>query len=359
MTAPQGHSLHEPPIVTADLAPAGGAIGPDPEDFVVDEVAAYSPSGSGAHLYVRVRKRTWTTPDMVHAVARAANVPPQDVGYAGLKDKHAVTTQWLSVPADRARAPEAWELPNGIEVLEATRHGNKIRTGHQRGNRFSIRLVGAPPGALARAEALCAQLRRHGLRNYFGMQRFGREGQNLPRALEWLRGARAARDHRSRFYRKLFPSVIQADVFNRHLTLRAAEGLERLLEGDVVRLEGSNAVFVVADPDAELPRLLRRDIHLTGPIVGPRMKEPAGAALELERHAVEAAGLTPDDLERLGRLVRGTRRDLVVWPEDLRVQDSGGDALTLDFFLPSGSYATQLVREITHGPYGAEARAGA
>src|SRR5262249_43071472 len=153
--------------------------------FRVDEIPAYAASGSGEHLYVRVQKRELTTPELVRRLARAAGVDARDVGYAGLKDKHAVTSQWLSFPA-QAAPPEGWELPPGVELLEVSRHGNKLRTGHLAGNRFSIALVGGGAGAAERARAIADALLARGLPNYFGAQRFGRGGANLELARSWL-----------------------------------------------------------------------------------------------------------------------------------------------------------------------------
>ena len=111
---------HEPPVMLGESSPIAAMIGPTPEDFVVDEIPLYPQSGAGEHLYARVEKRGFTTPAMVRAVTRAAGVDERDVGYAGLKDKHAVTSQWLSLPS-KARPPGEWQLPEGIRVVEHTR----------------------------------------------------------------------------------------------------------------------------------------------------------------------------------------------------------------------------------------------
>ena len=149
---------------------------------------------------------------------------------AGLKDKHAVTRQWLSLPA-KARPPSEWQLPEGIAVVEHTRHANKLRTGHLLGNRFRITLVTADLGALEKTAAVAEQLRQGGLFNYYGGQRFGRRGDGLRQALSWLR-AGAKLHGVPRFLTKLYPSVIQAEVFNRYFSARRALGLERLLLGE-------------------------------------------------------------------------------------------------------------------------------
>jgi tRNA pseudouridine13 synthase len=338
---------HQPALMTGDLPGLGGSVGPEPEDFAVDEIPLFEPEGSGEHLYVVLRKRCWTTPDAIRAVARAAGIRERDVGSAGLKDKHAVTTQWLSLPAAASPA-EQWQLPAGLEVVRVSRGARKLRTGQQRGNRFRIRLSGTTDGALDDAFAIRTRLLERGLPNYFGAQRFGHGGENLGRAVSWLEAGTSFAGPRARFLRKLYPSVIQAEIFNRYLALRLELKTVRLLDGEVVRLDGSNALFVVADPERELPRLLARDIHPTGPMIGPKMKSAERAALELERRATDGIEIGNAARERLERLAPGTRRDLIVWPEQLEISPAEAGGLVLDFALPSGSYATQLIREFTH-----------
>lgn len=344
--SPAAPAVHAPPLASLDLPGTGGAIGPDVEHFCVDEVPAYAPSGEGEHLYVRAEKRGLTTPELVRRLADAAEVETRDIGYAGLKDKHAVTSQWLSLPR-HAKEPATWALPDGVRVLEASRHGNKLRTGHLVGNRFRITLVGVVPDALALGQAVAERLTASGLPNYFGLQRFGRDAENLGRALAWLRGG--ARQRLSAFLVKLYPSVVQSEIFNRYVTARRELGLDRLFPGEVVRLEGSGASFVVEDEARETARLLSRDIHLTGPMLGPKMRPASGRARELELEAASAAGVDAAVLEVLARFAPGTRRDLLVYPESLALTQPGPETLVLDFVLPAGSYATVLVREFTRG----------
>lgn len=355
---------HEPPRFHADLTPAGGKLGPLPEDFIVDEIALYPPSGTGAHLFVRMRKRGWTTQSMVAVVARAAGVDARDIGTAGMKDKHAVTSQWMSLPA-AARPPQEWHLPDGLAVLEHALHDNKLRTGHQRGNRFDLRLVELDTSAQERARTLCDRISEAGLGNYFGAQRFGIQGANLAKALRWLealarddseprnreRGRRGRGRSRSRFDDKLYPSVLQSEVFNRYVTLRREQGLDRLLRGEVLRLRGSQSLFVVTDPDAELPRLLAGDVCLTGPLPGPKMRAAELEAAELERQVLSELPLDEADWMRLGRYAPGTRRDVVMHPEGLELVPVDEHSLRIRFGLPSGGYATQLIRELTAGPW--------
>jgi tRNA pseudouridine13 synthase len=339
---------HVPPLRRSDLPPTGGEIGNAPEDFRVDEIPAYGFSGDGDHLLIRIEKRLLTTTEAIGHVARAAHVSPADVGSAGMKDKHAVTTQWLSLPARGARPPDTWGDLDGIRVLEVTRHRNKLRTGHLAGNRFVVRLVNVHPEAHMRAEHILETLSREGLGNYFGAQRFGRGGGNVAAALAWLRSP--GKHRRDRFARKLFPSVLQSEVFNRYATERMHLGTDRPLRGDVLRLAGSNAVFLVEEPDREAPRLAARDVFLTGPMFGPRMKEATGEPGRLEGACLEALGVTETERADLGRLALGTRRDLLVFPEAVHVAPTEA-GIEVAFTLPAGSYATQVVRELTRAPF--------
>jgi tRNA pseudouridine13 synthase len=335
----------EPPYDHADLPATGGRIGPRPEDFVVDEVPLYPASGQGDHWFVRLRKREATTLELRAAVAAAAGVAPADVGYAGMKDKHAVTTQWLSVPVPRARPPEAWELEPAFSLLEVTRHNNKLRLGHLDRNRFCIRLVELAPGAVASIGAFVARFEAQGITNFFGAQRFGRNNDNLRGALLAL--GRGRLGPRAGTRGKFMASVIQSEVFNRYAMARVELGRERLLAGDVVRFSDGRAMFTVEDAAREQPRLERGELRLTGPMVGPKMKAGAGVPLELERDALASLGLDARSLSALGRWAPGTRRDLMLWPSQLSVEPAGEGSVSLAFELPAGAYASLVVRTLT------------
>jgi tRNA pseudouridine13 synthase len=348
-SAPFELAPHEPAVMHPELPALDAAIGPAVEDFVVDEIPLYAASGAGEHVYVRVEKRGFTTPAMVRAVTRAAGVDERDVGYAGLKDKHAVTRQWLSLP-NKARPPSEWQLPEGIAVVEQTRHANKLRTGHLLGNRFGITLVTPDAGALEKATAIAELLKVSGVYNYFGGQRFGRRGDGLRQAMVWLR--EGAKLHgMPRFLTKLYPSVIQAEVFNRYFSARRALGLDQLLLGEVVRLDNAGAMFAVEDVAREQPRLQSGDVHLTGPIFGPKARATAADAAALEQATISELGLTMDEREKLARLAPGTRRDLIAKVENLELRWSGVGRLELEFSLPSGSYATEVIRQFTRGSF--------
>lgn len=336
---------HDPPLWTAELPGTGGTIGPELEDFVVEELPAYEPSGAGDHWYVLVEKRGMNTRDAALAIARATRVPERDIGYAGMKDRHGVTTQWLSVPA-RAPAPDTWQLPPELVIKQASRHTNKLRTGHLRGNRFRIGLTAVEPGSLPRAQAIFERLAAVGHTNYFGPQRFGRNGRNVADAVAWLSGTAPLPRGRERFLSKLYASALQSEIFNRYATRRLTLGRERLVLGEVVRLSGAGASFVVEDVEREMPRHAANDLCLTGPMPGPKMRAATADAARLEAEVLGELGLSEAALSELARHAPGTRRDLLIRPGDWSVSEEP-ERLRLAFELPSGSYATVLVRELT------------
>lgn len=346
-------SVHIPQPTTSDLVFAG-RIGPDCEDFVVDEIPAYAFDGEGEHWFVKVGKRELNTADVVKVLSRVSKARERDIGVAGQKDKHAVTTQWLSLSTVGTVPPAEWQLPPEISLIETTKHRNKLRTGHLHGNRFRVRLVGESRGQAGAIEALATRLREAGIPNYYGAQRFGFGLSNLDKALVWLQRQATGGGRGSRFTAKWMPSVIQAEIFNRYVQRRLAVGTDRLLVGEIVRLSGSSRHFEVEDPAAELPRLHAKDIILTGPMIGPKTRNATGEAQELERLVLADMGLGEAELRLLAQHAPGARRDLLMWPDGLQAQLLDDGSLVLEFALPAGSYATVLVAEFTHCPFGHE-----
>lgn len=331
-----------------------GVIGPAVEDFVVDEIPAYAFDGEGEHWLVQVRKAGLNTADVVRMVAVASGARERDIGVAGQKDKHAVTSQWLSLSTVGTTPPEQWQLPQPVSLLQVTKHRNKLRTGHLHGNRFRVRLVGKPLADAATLTRVGGELATSGVPNYYGAQRFGFGLDNLSKALAWLKRQGRGGGRGSRFAAKWMPSVIQAEIFNRYLAERVALGVDRLLVGEIVRLSGSSRHFEVDDPAAELSRLHSRDIVLSGPMIGPKTKGATRDAQELERAVIAGLGLTEQELAVLGQHAPGARRDLLMWPDGLSTELMADQSLVLEFALPAGSYATVLVAEFTHCPFGQE-----
>jgi len=318
-----------------------------PDTFVVEELPAYLPSGSGEHTFLWIEKRAMTTWDAVNALGRRLGVDARDIGCAGLKDKHAVTRQWLSVPRV---APEA-ALAAGdehIRVLQAIPHGNKLRTGHLRGNRFEVVLTDLVPGEAPRLAQRLAALGRDGLPNRYGDQRFGRDGDNVARGIALLRGQRRERDARRR---RLWLSAVQSAVFNEVLRAREASGqLRQVLAGDVLQKVGSGGVFVTDDPVFDHTRLDAGEIVTTGPMPGGWAKEPppGTAARALEDAALAAVGVTREDFASAGRDLPGTRRPLLVpvtLPDHMSPPTDAA-SLRIAFELPAGTYATVLIEEL-------------
>jgi tRNA pseudouridine13 synthase len=330
------------PYATAKSLRVLGKIRQQPQDFKVEEIAAYEPAGHGEHVLLHVEKTGLNTPEAVRRVARALDADPAQAGWAGLKDRNAVTSQWISLfQVDPERALRL-ELP-GIRVLSASRHPHKIRTGHLKGNRFVIRIVCAPQD-IGVAQTVLQQLSTQGTPNYYGEQRFGRDGENLPRARRWLAdGGRAPRD---RFDRKLLASVLQSDWFNQWLAARVrADALGRPITGDLMRKEETGGMFVTQDADDAAARMATWDISPTGPIFGEKMRWPEADALEIERALWARVGLSDEALSRARKLLPGSRRSARMRPAGAQV-GAWTDGIELAFTLPKGAYATVVLREL-------------
>jgi tRNA pseudouridine13 synthase len=312
------------------------------EDFAVDELPLYPPSGKGGHTFVRVEKRDATTEQVAAALARSASVATGAVGYAGRKDRRAVARQWFSVPGldpDRALALE----PAGARVLEAARHAHKLRTGQLRGNAFAIAVRGVDAAAAAAALRRLAEIGRLGLANRFGVQRFGRAGDNAERGRALLEGRLRVRDRRAA---RFLVSALQAAVFNEVLGRRPL-ALDRIEAGDVAQVVASGGLFVVEDEAREAPRAAAFEISATGPIFGcadVRERAPSGLPAARERAVLDAFGIA-ELAPPPGLRLRGTRRPLRV-PVRAAAAERGDELLRLRFELPAGSYATVLIEEL-------------
>ena len=322
-------------------APLGSArLRATPEDFVVEEELGYDADGGSAHVLIKVQKRGRDTLAVARELARLGAVAPRDVGFAGLKDRHALTTQSFSVPATRPAA--AWQgvAGEGYTVLAAAPHARKLRRGALRGNRFRLVLrdFAAEPAALA---ARLAAVAGRGVPNYFGPQRFGHDGANL-RAV-----ARFGADGqlpRSREGRAFVLSAARALLFNAVLAGRVAAGSwDTLLDGELVNLDGRNSYFAADVVDATLrERAARHDLHPTGPLAG-RGVPPGGVAGAIEARVL--AGFAPLVAALAAAGLEAARRPLRLVPRDFSARPAD-EGLVLEFGLPAGAYATTLVREL-------------
>jgi tRNA pseudouridine13 synthase len=314
-----------------------------PEDFQVDEVLGYPLSGEGTHAWLRIRKRNANTEWVARQLARLAGAPPNAVGYAGLKDRLGVTTQWLSVDLNGRQEPDWREIESEeIHLLSVTRHGRKLRQGRLSANRFTL-VLREVAGDRQALEARLSRLPAEGVPNYFGSQRFGHGGGNLQQAAELFSGhLKLRRGH----LRGLYLSAARSMLFNLTLAARVADASwNRILPGEVLVLDGSHSFFATeAVDEVLLGRLASGDIHPSGPLWGRGRSPASGEALDLE--AAVLAGCKPwcDALEWAG--MSQERRPLRALPRDLSWRWLDETTLELCCELGRGTYATSLLREL-------------
>jgi len=341
-------SPREVPLLTPQLPGTSGLVRVSEQDFRVEELPLYEARGEGGHLLLLVEKSGRTTPEVARELAIALAVREREVGYAGLKDKRAVAVQRFSVPVPPRRPDFARRgvaaAGTGWRVLSAALHGNKLRPGHLRGNRFRIVVRGVVEGALERAERVCAELRSRGAPNLYGAQRFGQRGDNAARGAAILRREAAPRD---RFLHRLALSALQAELFNRCLSARLRDGLfDVAIPGDVLRKRQTGGLFVCEDASADTPRVKAGEVDPTGPLPGHSLFAARADALAREAAVVSEAGVDPRSFAAGGGEMEGSRRPYRVAVEDLRVEAAGADAVVLEFALPRGSYAACVLREV-------------
>ena len=411
-------SLHDGPIpmnklpfLTRDLPAVPLLIKQQPEDFIVEEIPLYDPSGEGTHVYFRIRKRGIPTPEAVQRIAKHMGVKPADIGVAGLKDAQAITEQTLSLEHCDAEKLMALKDPQ-IKVLWTKLHANKLRPGHLAGNQFTLILrptTDLNAFSLEAAQNTLNMLATRGVPNYFGYQRFGlrgdtgRLGEALvrdkldefiaiflggPRA-EDPADCRAARDafdtgamdralkRWPRHYvdqrkalsaykkknnaaaairaidkrmRRLFVSAFQSEIFNAVLSRRIDE-IDQIQTGDLAQKIGSGGIFRVEDGATEQPRALDFEISPTGPLPGSRADLAGGAPGEVERAVLAEFGVDEHTFGKVGTLrVKGARRPLrfaLREPTIRNATDSISPAMELRFAAPPGCYATIVVEELT------------
>jgi len=374
------------PFLTATLPGVGGAIKRYDEDFVVEEIPRYHPSGGGTHVYFTIEKRGLPTLAAIQHIARALGRQPRDIGYAGMKDAHGVTRQMLSLEHIEPGRIESLSLAR-IKVLAISRHTNKLKLGHLAGNRFVIKIRDACPSPEPQTRAVVELLKRRGVPNYFGPQRFGARGDNAligkavlldhyddavalmlgrpgpldhgdaRRARElfekgdygaaadvWPRGTFSQQSRMCRALarnggnarqtwraadhtlRKLFLSAFQSELFNRVLARRIElELMDKLLTGDVAHKHVNGACFHVESADAEQPRCDGFEISPTGPLFGRRMTPASGQPGEIESAVMADSGVGQEELSgRDSGRMDGARRPLRIPLGETRVE-SGED----------------------------------
>ncbi len=325
------------PFLTAGLPGVGGAIRAIPEDFQVEEIPAYRPSGEGEHLYLFLEKEGRTTREVFEFLRDELGVPEKEIGVAGLKDKRARTRQWFSIPRKYEDALCLLENLKGVRLLEAGLHTNKLRTGHLKGNRFRI-LIRNAEGGRERAEAILRVLEAQGLPNYYGPQRFGLGGLNPLKGYELVKKGKG---RGSPWLKRFLVGSLQSLLFNDWVALRMERGLyATVIPGDWAKKHATGGEFLVEDPK-EAERALRLEISATGPLFGKKYPEAQGEARALEDEVLARYDLRREEFSAR----RGARRPIRVPLQDWRVEEVP-EGLWLSFSLPKGSYATSLLREV-------------
>jgi tRNA pseudouridine13 synthase len=312
-----------------------------PVDFRFEDILGYDADGKGEHVLLWVEKRGANTDWVARELAKFAGVPSVAVGYAGMKDRHAVTRQTFSVQM-AGRADLDWStFPHAeVNVLAATRHSRKLKRGALRGNRFML-VLREVKGDRGGAENVLAQIAARGVPNYYGEQRFGREVGNVAQARAMFAGRRVERDKRS-----MLLSAARSQIFNKVLATRIERGAwDTPLDGEIWALAGSRSWFG-PEPfsDVLAERLARADIHPSGPLWGRGEPPTEGEAGALER---EVGALCNDLAEGMAAArMDQERRSLRLMPQDLKWRWLDDNALELVFELPAGAYATVVVREL-------------
>jgi tRNA pseudouridine13 synthase len=321
--------------------PLRGTLRATADDFFVDEDLGFSADGAGEHVFVRVEKRGANTDRVARELAQFAGVRPDAVSYAGMKDRHALTRQTFSVHLPGKAEPD-WNAVSREEfrVLEHARHSRKLKRGALNGNHFRI-AVRNVQGDIDRGAQLAQAIANAGVPNYFGEQRFGRDAANVERARAMFAGRRVQRHERS-----LLLSAARSHLFNGVLARRVERGdWNRALDGDVWMLAGSHSIFGPEPVSAELQaRCASGDIAPTGALWGEGTLRTTGAVAQIEE---EVAALFADlcaGLEANG--LKQERRALVLKPQRFAMRQLPDAAIEFDFYLPSGAYATVLLREI-------------
>lgn len=310
-------------------------------NFVVKEQLGYDMSSDGEFVAVKVRKTDCNTLFVGEQLAKFAGISARNMSYAGLKDRKAITEQWFSLQMPGQPTPDFSQFSlDGVEILEITRHQRKIRIGSLQGNHFEILLRNAEE--TDELKVRLDFLAKNGFPNYFTEQRFGRDGNNLTQALRWANGEIKVKDRNKRSF---YLSAARSEVFNLIVAKRIELGLaQQVLNGDILQLNGSHSWFV-ADESEDLTqlqqRLIQQDILLTAPLIGEEDK----SEVDFEND-IFAQHQALFDLMRQERM-KAARRPILMQPQQFQWQFEP-NGLRLKFYLPAGSYATALVRELVN-----------
>jgi len=316
-----------------------GELKRHPEDFKVAESLSFTPSGDGDHVYLRIQKTGCNTDWVADQLASLAGLKQVDVGYAGMKDRHAVTCQWFSLHMPNQPEPDWSTLPPEIQVLENTRHNKKLRTGAIEKNSFEL-IIRDVSGDMGEIERRLSAIKHQGFPNYFGPQRFGNQGANVYK----LAGMAQGRRRISKTQRSMFISSGRSYLFNQILKERVESGTwNQAIAGDVMALQGSRSVFVPEAIDQTIiDRVSQQDIHPAAMLWGSGQIKTSLDAGDIEEKMIASYPAIIIALEKVG--VEMAYRSMRISVPDL-AWESRVNELQLNFSLVSGAYATSLLNE--------------
>jgi tRNA pseudouridine13 synthase len=327
------------PYITPELPGINGQIKIEPEDFQVTEIPLYEPSNEGQHLYITIKRKNLNTKDVVKILMDTFSISEKDIGHAGLKDKNALTTQCFSlslgVKYSIAKAKEVLDITPEFEVLKIERHENKLKTGHLKGNQFSILIKDVDPDAYQKAENIKNRILITGIPNYYGPQRFGSKGDNWEKGLELLKGER--KEKRS-WLKKLYYSALQSYLFNQWLKARIDnKKFSVLLNGDHLIGTTGSRTFPYDKEKNHIEEFNAGEISYTGPMFGHKITWD-----ENELDILQANNLNISQFKN--KFLMGTRRSAVLRVKDISIEELN-NAIKFKFTLPAGHYATTILRE--------------
>lgn len=341
------------PYITQTYEGIGGKIKAKPENFIVNEVPVYKPSGEGKHLFVNITKKNKTTREVQIELAKLFNLNPDQIGKAGLKDKKAVTSQTFSIliegyERNMQYVSKLIENYIDIKVNWIKLHNHKLRSGHLKGNLFKVEITDLEiPIDVAYKRALKIIKRVHlvGLPNYYGEQRIGHHGENVRTGWEILFEKRRIND---RWLRKYLTSSYQSYLCNRYLTHRIQSNLFfSLIHGDIAQKHDTGGRFIVENLQREQPRFISKEISFTAPMFGYKMLYPKGESLKLEKQILTETGFEIETWRK--NKIKGSRRIGRLLP-NIEIKKTY-DTIFLSFFLPKGGFATVLLREFIKKDY--------
>lgn len=332
-----------------------------PRDFVVEELPLYEFSGEGEHLILFVRKKNLSTTEMVGQIARYLGIKNKEIGYAGLKDKHAMTKQYISLHKKHEESMENFNF-EGIKIVSKTYHNNKIRIGHLKGNRFYIKVKKVNPTSAIKIDEALKNISKEGMPNYFGYQRFGNDGDNHILGEKIAKGLARERNPR---VKRLLINAYQSHLFNLWLSrrleinslVRSFESKEletllnlpnnevekmksqthpfKLMSGDIMEHYPYGKLFDYDGDENDLERFNNRDISVTGLLCGSKVKVSSSIAGDIEKDFNDEINAD------------GARRYAWIYPTDIEGRFNAVEAqYEMNFTLPKGSYATVLIEEI-------------